>query len=51
MDQLEQNKNTVINYCSKDNFRGISLNESHGYTNTGKVIENDCIAVWAKNLK
>ncbi len=41
----------VINYCPVDNFRMISLNESHGYKRTGKAfgISNNIIE-WVKVL-
>ncbi len=47
----KQKKSKVINYCANDNFRGISLNESHGYVKTETALENGAIAVWAKDLK
>lgn len=43
--------NAVINYCPRDNFRMISLNEGHDYEKTGKSFPgNDDIIEWKKNI-
>ena len=48
----KQKLKKVVNYCRKDNFRMISLNETHGYTRTDKKIDGDNELVeWEKNLK
>jgi hypothetical protein len=41
----------VVNYCPVDNFRMISLNESHGYRKTGNYLGNNKnIVEWEKLL-
>ncbi|MBT4790699.1 MAG: hypothetical protein HON90_03945 [Halobacteriovoraceae bacterium] len=41
----------VLNYCPADNFRMIALNESHGYTKTGRNLDgNNSMIEWEKNL-
>jgi hypothetical protein len=52
-DMAKKNKaRKIINYCRRDNFRMISLNETHGYAKTGKVIETDQNLIeWEKSLK
>lgn len=48
----KQKLKKIFNYCRKDNFRMISLNETHGYARTGKVITEDKNLIeWEKNLK
>ena len=48
----KQKLKKVINYCRIDNFRMISLNETHGYARTGKPVGGDGNLVeWEKNLK
>lgn len=34
-------KHKIYNYCRSDNFRMISLNETHGYRKTGNVFNED----------
>lgn len=42
----------IVNYCRRDNFRMISLNETHGYTRTGKLSDEDKnIIQWEKEIK
>ena len=41
----------IVNYCRVDNFRGISLNETHGYKRTGAVLgEEKQFEEWEKVL-
>ena len=48
----KQKLKKVVNYCRKDNFRMISLNETHGYARTGRAIDGDANLVeWEKNIK
>ncbi|PIK16004.1 hypothetical protein [Halobacteriovorax sp. JY17] len=42
----------IIHYCSIDNFRMYSLNESHGYVKTSKRLgENGQVVEWIKDIK
>ena len=41
--------NSIFNYCRKDNFRMMNLNNSHGYVQTNK--ETNGIVEWEKALK
>lgn len=48
----QKNLNRIIHYCKNDDFRAISLNETHGYALTGKKIgEKDDVLEWAKDLR
>lgn len=48
----KQKLKKIFNYCRRDNFRMISLNETHGYERTGKIMTEDKnIIEWEKNLK
>lgn len=48
----DQNLKKIINYCPKDNFRMISLNEGHNYKKTGNTVEgNTNIIEWIKELE
>lgn len=41
----------ILNFCRVDNFRGISLNESHGYSSTGRFDgEKSEYAIWSKKV-
>jgi hypothetical protein len=43
---------TVINLCPSDNFRMISLNETHGYSKTGQFFgEKKSLIEWIKEIK
>ncbi len=43
---------SIIHYCSIDNFRQYSLNESHGYTKTDRRLgKNGHTTEWVKLLK
>lgn len=47
----EEGLKKVVNYCSQDNFRMVSLNERHGYKTTGNKIEGNSVLVeWAKDV-
>ena len=42
----------IVNFCGIDNFRMYSLNESHGYTKTGRKLGNNGQVVeWVKEIK
>ena len=42
----------IINFCGIDNFRMYSLNESHGYTKTGRKLgDNGQVVEWKKVVK
>ena len=42
----------IVHYCSIDNFRMYSLNESHGYAKTSKRLgENGQVVEWIKDIK
>lgn len=42
----------IVNFCGIDNFRMYSLNESHGYTKTGRKLGNNGQVVeWVKQVK
>ena len=42
----------IINFCGIDNFRMYSLNESHGYTKTGRKLGNNGQVVeWIKQVQ
>ncbi len=42
----------IINFCGIDNFRMYSLNESHGYTKTGRKLgDNGQVVEWVKQVK
>ncbi|MFZ4714370.1 MAG: hypothetical protein ACOYL6_11680 [Bacteriovoracaceae bacterium] len=48
----KQKLKKVVNYCRMDNFRMISLNETHGYSRTNRAIDLDGTLVeWEKNIK
>lgn len=51
-DLARENKiNTIVNYCRRDNFRIVSLNETHGYEKTGKSTgDNNDILEWVKKV-
>jgi hypothetical protein len=41
----------IVNFCGIDNFRMYSLNESHGYTKTGRKLgENGQVVEWVKQI-
>ena len=42
---------TIKNICRGDDFRMISLNETHDYKKTGKVFEGGKLVEWQKHLK
>jgi hypothetical protein len=48
---IERGLNRVTNLCRMDNFRGIGLNESHGYKKTGRKfgVHNE-VEEWAKSI-
>jgi RimJ/RimL family protein N-acetyltransferase len=47
----ELNVHEVVSLCSEDNFRLISLNETHGYVNTSKRYkDNDDLIEWVKKI-
>ena len=42
----------IVNFCGIDNFRMYSLNESHGYTKTGRKLgDNGQVVEWVKQVK
>ncbi|WP_372653739.1 hypothetical protein [Halobacteriovorax sp.] len=48
----EQKVKQIIHYCSIDNFRMYSLNESHGYVKTDKRLgEKGQVVEWVKQIK
>ena len=46
----EKHANRVLHYCRIDNFRLYSLNESHGYSKTGKTLDGGQVVEWEKTL-
>ena len=41
----------IVNFCGIDNFRMYSLNESHGYTKTGRKLgDNGQVVEWVKQI-
>lgn len=49
---LKLSLKNVINICPSDNFRMISLNETHGYIKTGNVLgQEKTLVEWKKTLQ
>jgi len=47
----DQKLKEIVNYCGKDNFRLISLNETHGYEMTGQTFGDDgSLVEWKKQV-
>jgi predicted GNAT family acetyltransferase len=48
----KNNISKVINICPIDNFRMISLNETHGYKKTGNIVgDGKSLIEWVKDIK
>ncbi|MBP9674706.1 MAG: hypothetical protein KBD63_06380 [Bacteriovoracaceae bacterium] len=47
----EKHLSKVFNYCHMENFRLISLNETHGYIKTGRTSENTEVFEWSKDVE
>ncbi len=46
----ENNCKNIIHICEVDDFRMISLNETHGYKKTGRKLSKITLTEWAKKL-
>ncbi len=46
----ETGLSTLINFCAVDDFRMISLNETHGYKKTSRVLKNGEFSEWEKKI-
>lgn len=47
---LELGATEIYNICELDNFRMISLNETHGYERTNRKLSNGAYIEWKKKL-